>query len=534
MKKAIFVLIVLQSASAVFCQTIQEASRFFYVENFAEAKNAYNSILTKEPKNEEAVYWYIASCLRSDNNEDARKMLDNKKAQIQASAWYTAANGYFLLHNGNTAAAKTAFEKAIDLSSASSELKAGILQAAGSAHGWVRMKHSSPDYGISKLNEALKLKPSNSSIYINLGDCYRKKLDGGNAVQSYMKAKELNPQLAQADYCTGKVYATQQNCPVFEEYFTTALKTDPQFTPAYRELFENFSDTESPCFNKEKASGYLTPYTALLTDKLQAKSIAINFLYTKGDYIAAIAEGMKAIKEPGAKPWIYATIASSYEKQKNCPEAIKWFNEYFKQAVTNSDISNAYRQMAGCQVELKDYAGANESYHTAFALNNDTLSKLRACTLAASAFDKASQFAFAADFYKKIIELKRNPIAADYYKAGVAFYNAKIYSDASSVFKTYSQKFSSDWRGPLWQARCASQMDSLMKTGEAAPFYEQYLAIGEKDPANKKANIEAYTFLFGYSYNFKKDKALAVSYLDKILALEPTNALALQYKAKLK
>jgi hypothetical protein len=73
-----------------------------------------------------------------------------------------------------------------------------------------------------------------------------------------------------------------------------------------------------------------------------------------------------------------------------------------------------------------------------------------------------------------------------------------------------------------------------MKTGEAAPFYEKYLSLGGNEPANNKATVEAYLYLFAVSYNLKKDKALAISYLDKVLAIEPQNGTALKYKELLK
>ena len=46
--------------------------------------------------------------------------------------------------------------------------------------------------------------------------------------------------------------------------------------------------------------------------------------------------------------------------------------------------------------------------------------------------------------------------------------------------------------------------------------------------------LDSYFYLAGYSNDVKKDKAAAISYLDKILEVDPTNPTALQYEKILK
>jgi len=65
-------------------------------------------------------------------------------------------------------------------------------------------------------------------------------------------------------------------------------------------------------------------------------------------------------------------------------------------------------------------------------------------------------------------------------------------------------------------------------------LYEKYLLLGGNEPGNKKVTFEAYMYFFAVSYTLKKDKALAISYLDKVLAIDPQNANALKYKEQLK
>ncbi len=58
--------------------------------------------------------------------------------------------------------------------------------------------------------------------YVLMGDAYRRLLDGGNAVQSYQKALNLNPKLAEAEMKIGIIYLTQNNREYFLPDFESA------------------------------------------------------------------------------------------------------------------------------------------------------------------------------------------------------------------------------------------------------------------------------------------------------------------------
>jgi hypothetical protein len=55
--------------------------------------------------------------------------------------------------------------------------------------------------------------------------------------------------------------------------------------------------------------------------------------------------------------------------------------------------------------------------------------------------------------------------------------------------------------------------------------------VAELDKAkNKSTLITAYGYMAGYNANVKKDFAVAISYLDKILEIDPANADATKNK----
>jgi hypothetical protein len=63
-----------------------------------------------------------------------------------------------------------------------------------------------------------------------------------------------------------------------------------------------------------------------------------------------------------------------------------------------------------------------------------------------------------------------------------------------------------------------------MEQGLAIPDCEKFISIAEVDKSkNKSTLITAYGYLAGYTANVKKDLALASSYLDKIIEIDPNN-----------
>ena len=63
-----------------------------------------------------------------------------------------------------------------------------------------------------------------------------------------------------------------------------------------------------------------------------------------------------------------------------------------------------------------------------------------------------------------------------------------------------------------------------MELGLAVPDCEKFISIAELDKSkNKSTLITAYGYMAGYNANVKKDLAIAKSFLEKIIEIDPTN-----------
>lgn len=519
----------------VLAQDISEGHKMFYHERWQSAKKIFESAAEKNP---EAAYWLIETLLASADINGAKTAVEKAVKMFQNNTMVLVANGHLLLYSGDGKNAKELFEKAISL--ADNKSKAAILNAVGRANGNVALKNSNPDYGIEKLKLAATLDAANGSIYINMGDCYRKKLDGGGAVEAYTKAMTIQPGLsAQANYKIGKIYATQQNCETLKRYFNTATEKDAVFMPAWRELYENCADRESACIDLPLAGKYFEKYIATSDPGDDKEMLQISFAYNNKDYLTAISKANQFIKAKDGKApaRLYKLVGYCYYGQKNFTEAVKWLEDYFsKETMAENIVTHNYKTLASAYDSIGQLEKARQTMINAGEFEPDNTKKWFYYEQASALAVRMKDNAGAAAILQIIIEKKSNTSKTDLFKCGSAWYNAGKYPESINIFNSYMQKYPDDWRGPLWIGRSNAQIDSLMSSGVAGPFYEKAISFADKvasDKMNNATKIEAFMYLFAWNYNFKKDKVAAIVCLDKVLSIDPNHSVAKSYKEKL-
>jgi len=127
--------------------------------------------------------------------------------------------------------------------------------------------------------------------------------------------------------------------------------------------------------------------------------------------------------------------------------------------------------------------------------------------------------------------LQPNPTKVDIYNAGFENFKAGNYLVADSVFDIYKTKFPDEVYGYYWSFRSLSVVDSTMEQGLAVPDAQKFIEIAEADKVkNKSTLITAYGYMAGYNANVKKDFPTAITYLDKIIEIDPANVDATKNK----
>ncbi len=523
---------VLLSLSYVKAQDMGKAQKMYYYEHWQPAKTEFEKTAATNP---DAAYWLIETLLQLGQTDEAKKTATRSIEKFTNNPLLLVALGHTTLYTGNTVEAKAYFDRALTI--AVDANKASVLKAIGRAHANVPLKYSMPDYAIGKLKEALALEPSSASIYICIGDCYRKKMDGGAAMEAYLKAFAMDKSLtAEANYKIGRIFAVQQNCQVFTEYFTKATDADANYMPAWRELYENYADKEGGCINFEKSKIYFDQYMKTSPQGDETELLKASFAYSTKNYATAISTAKQLIQKMGslAPARLYKLIGYAYYEQNDFNSAISWVEDYFtKETNTENIITHNYRVLAMSYDTTGNLAKAKETWLKAANFEPEENKKWFFYEAAATVANKMNNKTEKATILQMIVDKKAKPTSTDYFKCGTAWYLAGNYTKAIPVLSTYAEKYPTDWRPSIWLARSYAQIDTTMEAGTAVAHYEKALSLFPNDKSTLTLQVEANMYLFAYSYNIKKNKNAAIEYLDKALLIDPNNANAKKYKEML-
>jgi tetratricopeptide (TPR) repeat protein len=326
-------------AGAGFAQNMDEGKQFMYYERFKSAKETFQKLLAANAKNEEAAYWLGQAEIGLENIPAARAAYTSYLAANPNSPLVLAGMGHVELLEGKTTDAKSRFETAISLSGGKN---IAVLNAVGYANGNPDSKNGDAQYAIDKLKQATTIKGfKDPEVWANLGDAYRKFADGGNAVQSYGKALQLNPNYARAIYRTGRVYQTQgvSQEPLYMKYYNDAIAKDPKYAPVYATLYSYYYEN-----NVSRSAEYLDKWLANSDDDPKACYYRASMKYAQGLFTEAISKADECMTAGGATPYpnLFGLKAYSYDRMSDqsfkAKDSIKEMNTWHrqKQTLTNT------------------------------------------------------------------------------------------------------------------------------------------------------------------------------------------------------
>ncbi len=527
----IFLLASILFAGSTMAQTVDEGKKFIYYERFKSAKEVFQKLVAANPNNEEATYWLGQAEIGLENVPAAKALYQAKLSATPNSPLVLAGMGHVELIEGKTQDARSRFETAISLSEGKS---IPVLNAIGFANGNPDSKNGDAAYAIAKLKQATTIKKFNDpEVYANLGDAYRKFADGGNAVLSYQSALAINPNYARAIYRTGRVYQTQGAAqePIFMKYYNDAIAKDPSYAPVYGTLFQYYYETNVP-----RSAEYLDKLLANSDDDPKACSYRASIKYAQGLFNEAITQADACIAAEGANPYInlFKIKAFAYNRLKDSLNAKASFEEYFKRQNPDKIEGGDYSAYAALLLQFPgNESKVGELVTKAVAMDSVEANKVAYLKSLAAAYDAQKNFKEAGDWYNKVLYVKSNFSNVDLYNAGYAYYRASVYDSSSSIFQKYADKYPGDIFGYYMLGNINAAIDSTSEKGLAAPFYKKVIEIAEADltkPAAKARLITAYKYFIGYEYNVNKDQAAALTWVEKGLAVEPTDAQLINFK----
>ncbi|MDQ2718514.1 MAG: tetratricopeptide repeat protein [Bacteroidota bacterium] len=535
MKKIGLVASLIFLGNTLFAQSIDDGKKFLNYERYESAEGVFKKLLAANPNDVDAAYWLGQTYLQNSDNPDtvAAKNLYQKTLQANPNAPLLMAGvGETELREGKLNDARNHFETAISL--AKKKDVDQILLAVGRAN--VDVKAGDAVYAIDKLKQAADKNKKSAEIQVELGDAYRKMIDGANATVSYQNALAIDPKDARASFMIGRIYETQGygQEAIYMKYYNDAITEDPNFAPAYYWLYQYYYLRDV-----NKARDYLNKYVAVADADSKNCYAEASLAYVSKLYDEAISKSNACIASAGTKafPNLYGLIAYSYDKKGDSVNAKKYFEQFFTKVNPEKIGPNDYVSYGRVLLKFPGNDSLASIYvNKAIALDTIPANKLDYVKSTAASLVADQKFADAGKWYGKILSLKPDYGKVDLYYAGYNDYRGSNYKTADSIFKLYQVKYPEDIFGWYMGGRSKEGLDSTGAAGLAKPDYEKIIAISDTiaDKSTVKDKlIPAYRYMVAYYYNIKHDKENAILYNDKILAVDPADATAIKTKEAL-
>jgi tetratricopeptide (TPR) repeat protein len=541
-KKLLWCICTLGFSSFISAQSLDEAKKLTENEQYESASAIYQSLISREPANMSFYYFYGENLLLGDNADSAKIIFDRGQQTDPANALLKIGQAKVLMNSSSAAELKAASDKdpsntdlkqryqeaagnvskamsLIDEALTNTPAKSALLQIEA-ADALIHFKNKNLDKAKQLLDKAVTIEPKNPDIQILYGDIYTELNNGTLAADYYNKALDLNKNSARAIVSKGRLYKRSTNYDGAAIEFENAIKIDPGYAPAYRELGETSFKQGKLTKAKENYRHYLD----LSKNNCSARIRYSYFLYLSKDYAGALTEisQLRDKCDPNDKTLLRVSSYCYYET-KDFVKGLESINKLFSILSEDKRIANDYEYRGKLLAENKQDSLGILDLRKAYEMEparTDLLSEI------GNIYYKIKKYNEAIQTYTEEINTGKSVKAADFFNLGRSYFFSSMFPQADSAFmkvNELSPKYASGW---LWRAKTNTHIDTTSQEGLAKPFYEQYIEIAVADSANpakyQSGLAEAYGYL-AFFYIIKNDKANALIYLKKKaeLPLEP-------------
>ena len=540
------------SFTLVNAQDIDQAKKAIDAEQFEKAKTILKSLLQAKPSNGTASF-LLGNVYMSQKELDSAKIYYQKGITGSDGAKLNYIGlGQLDLEAKNQTAAQSNFDIAIkDAKRKDATVPTYIARAY--------MNISKPDYknAITILERAKIDSPQNADLLLALGDAYYLENKQNEAYSSYRSAFQIDPTMLRAKMQLGVLLKGAKSYDLAINSFNEVIAINPNYGPVYRELAETYYKWGR---NKpSKAAEYMQlaisnydKYMSMTDYSLASRMRRADFLVLLKNWPELEKEANKMIELDKVNPRIYRYLAYSAFENGNVDVALKSLESFISNP-NSKVIAKDYIYLAEIKFKKAIAADGLTMDPTLYASGLLDLKKaLELEPLATEDLNDIGKKLFSKKFYKEaapIFELgtknteDKNYVDDNiYYALSVLYGNSKkdVKADPIELKNADAALDKVIVAAPSYQDaflykarinRLAENEEFIIKN------YESYIAKltekGELANATHKTKIvESYNNLAASYAN--KDKAKAIEYFNKTLAIDPTNDYATKSLATLK
>ena len=540
------------SFTLVNAQDIDQAKKAIDAEQFEKAKTILKSLLQAKPSNGTASF-LLGNVYMSQKELDSAKIYYQKGITGSDGAKLNYIGlGQLDLEAKNQTAAQSNFDIAIkDAKRKDATVPTYIARAY--------MNISKPDYknAITLLERAKIDSPQNADLLLALGDAYYLENKQNEAYSSYRSAFQIDPTMLRAKMQLGVLLKGAKSYDLAINSFNEVIAINPNYGPVYRELAETYykwgrNKPSKAAENMQLAISNYDKYMSMTDYSLASRMRRADFLVLLKNWPELEKEANKMIELDKVNPRIYRYLAYSAFENGNVDVALKSLESFISNP-NSKVIAKDYIYLAEIKFKKAIAADGLTMDPTLYASGLVDLKKaLELEPLATEDLNDIGKKLFSKKFYKEaapIFELgtknaeDKNYVDDNiYYALSVLYGNSKkdVKADPIELKNADAALDKVIVAAPSYQDaflykarinRLAENEEFIIKN------YESYLAKltekGELANATHKTKIvESYNNLAASYAN--KDKAKAIEYFNKTLAIDPTNDYATKSLATLK
>lgn len=549
-KLTIFSVALLTSAFASQAQDINQAKKAIDAEQFESAKSILKSIIKAKPSNG-AAFFTLGNVYLTQSVEDSAKIyFQNGLNASEGAKLNYIGLGQMDLDKNDLTAAQAKFALATkDIR------KKDVQEYVYIARAY--MNAAKPDYknAIAVLTRAAINNSQDAQLQLALGDAYFGDGKQNEAYVAYRSAFQLDNSLLRAKMQLGVLLKGAKSYDEALKAYNEVIALNPNYGPVYRELAETYykiarNKPSQAAVNYKTAMGYYDKYMSLTDYSLHSRMRHADFLILVEDYVALEAEANKMIELDKVNPRIYRYLGYSAYKNGNVDVAIKSL-ESFINAPGNKAIALDYLYLGLTKIKKGTSADGLTINPIAFSAGLVDIKKaIEMEPLAVQDLSEVGKKLFTQKLYIEaaaIFEFGANikessSFLDDNVYYGLANYYANInkgkgvkvdvvaLKKADTAFEKVLVASPTYLEAYLYRARTNRLLE---KEDVMVKNYEDYVAkiteLGAEElakPAVKAKVIESYNNMAASFAN--TDKAKAMEYFKKTLAIDPTNNYAIE------
>lgn len=384
-------------------------------------------------------------------------------------------------------------------------------------------------------------KHKSAEAFLLLGDLAVMQDDGGKAAEWYQQAIYVAPQNPLGYTKYANIYRGKNPDMAVDmlEQMRTNCPNEP--VDAYAGHIYYLSAKQNASYMPKALAAFQKADRSKL-DKNQLTEFALTaFASQKNDLSMEIVQN--ALKmEPRNAGFNRLAMYNSVEL-KNFDAALQYADALFNKSDSADFTANDYKYAALANSGLKKHDEAIKWYTKQLdAAEGDA--KAPVYKSISDSYRELGEMTEALSFYEKFLNANSKTSANDW--AGYANIYRNMAADqtgaeqeanvkkAVEIYQSLIQKFpkAADDYANFMSARTISILDADQKKGLALPYYqalfESISAAGVKDNNDKTRIMEACQYLGIYYFKIKDDSKTARQYFDKLIQIDPENALAKQ------